>query len=160
MKKLKFLILIPFIFTFVPSVNSEGYVKIENKAGYTAKFKLKGDHISTSKKCSEVSSDIDRKKKKDGGSGKKDCNTKTNVKGIETGWTTLDSGHSNTYSLDTLGIEVGDPYTIEWVAIGAVAGPKKGYCGARSMTRSKGNTTNTYYMQNDVNSADCSTTRR
>ena len=156
MKKLKFLILIPFIFTFAPSVNSEAYVKVKTAAGYSTKFKLKGDHISTSKKCNEVSSDIDRKKKKDGGSGKKDCNTVTKIVGKDSGWTILNAGASHTYSLDTLGIEVGDPYSIEW---DAYAGPK-GYCGAKSMTRSKGNTTNTYYMQNRSIDADCSTTRR
>ena len=159
MKKLKFLILIPFIFSFAPSVNSEAYVKVKTSSGYSTKFKVKGDHLSTSTRC-QPSSDIDRKKKKDGGSGKKDCNTTITPIGKDSGWTTLDAGHTHTFSLDTLGLEVGDPYTIEWVAIGAVAGPKKGYCGARSITRSKGNTTNTYYMQNDVNSADCSTTRR
>ena len=160
MKKLKFLILIPFIFSFAPSVNSEAYVKVKTSSGYSTKFKVKGDHLSTSTRCSsEPSSDIDRKKKKDGGSGKKDCNTKITPIGKDSGWTTLDAGHTHTFSLDTLGLEVGDPYTIEWVAIGAVAGPKKGYCGARSMTRGKGDTTNTYFMQNDVNSADCSTRR-
>ena len=157
MKKLKFLILIPFIFTFIPSVNSEAYVKVKTSPVYTTKFKVKGDHLSTSKVCSEASSDVDRKKKKDGGSGKKDCKTITKVtKSIDSGWTTLSAGATHTYSLDTLGIEVGDPYSIQW---DAKAGPK-GYCGARSMTRSKGNTTNTYYMQNVVGSADCSTTRR
>ena len=158
MKKLKFLILIPFIFSFAPSVNSEAYVKVKTSSGYPTKFKVKGDHLSTSTRC-QPSSDIDRKKKKDGGSGKKDCNTKITPIGKDSGWTTLDAGHTHTFSLDTLGLEVGDPYTIEWVAIGAVAGPKKGYCGARSMTRGKGDTTNTYFMQNDVNSADCSTRR-
>ena len=158
MKKLKFLILIPFIFSFAPSVNSEAYVKVKTSSGYSTKFKVKGDHLSTSTRC-QPSSDIDRKKKKDGGSGKKDCNTTITPIGKDSGWTTLDAGHTHTFSLDTLGLEVGDPYTIEWVAIGAVAGPKKGYCGARSMTRGKGDTTNTYFMQNDVNSADCSTRR-
>jgi hypothetical protein len=155
--KLKFLILIPFIFTFTPSVNSEAYVKVKTSPGYTTKFKVKGDHLSTSKVCSEASSDIDRKKKKDGGSGKKDCKTITKVtKSIDSGWTTLSAGATHTYSLDTLGIEVGDPYSIQW---DAKLGPK-GNCGARSMTRRKGDTTNTYYMQNDVSQADCSTTRR
>ena len=158
MKKLKFLILIPFIFSFAPSVNSEAYVKVKTSSGYSTKFKVKGDHLSTSTRW-QPSSDIDRKKKKDGGSGKKDCNTTITPIGKDSGWTTLDAGHTHTFSLDTLGLEVGAPYTIEWVAIGAVAGPKKGYCGARSMTRGKGDTTNTYFMQNDVNSADCSTRR-
>ena len=157
MKKLKFLILIPFIFTFAPSVNSEAYVKVKSGQSYSVKFKVKGDHLSTSKSCKEVSSDIDRKKKKDGGSGKKDCNTKITPIGKDSGWTTYLSARStHTFSLDTIGIEVGDPYTIQWDAY--LGG--KGYCGARSMTRRKGDTTNTYYMQNVVTEADCSTTRR
>tara|TARA_B100001093_G_scaffold176099_1_gene168892 strand:- start:144 stop:647 length:504 start_codon:yes stop_codon:yes gene_type:complete len=167
MKKFKIIVFIAFFTCFIPTVKSERYINIGTNEKYGAKFKITGRHTETNTNTNCSNSDSrgggqpsrggDQDPGPGGGSRNQNCTTTTtnSTTSPSSDWTAYFEA-SHEFDLDSIGIDEGDTYTVNY----EIESGGSGHCGSENMTRGADETTDYYTMQGTVNNASCGSGRR